>query len=86
MLQIHYHMEAKSTSFGRCSEKAIDAQGDLNSLVLHERLPELPVAPRQKPHTGTAARENQQDAPVIAPEGKIGLPRANPRGRLRSPS
>ena len=24
--------------------------------------------------------------PVQGPEGKIGLPRANPRGRLRSPS
>ena len=36
------------------------------ALAPHERLSELPFAPRQKPHTGTTARENQQDAPVIA--------------------
>ena len=30
----------------------------LTSLAPHERLPELPVIPREKPHTGAAAREN----------------------------
>ena len=52
-----------------CLENTMDpchAHGDLTSLAPHERLPELPVEPGQKPHTGTAARENQQDAPVIA--------------------
>ena len=34
--------------------------------VPHERLPELPVVPREKPHTGAAARENPRDAPVIS--------------------
>ena len=41
------------------------AQGDLTSLAPHERLPEIPVVPREKPHTGAAARENPRDAPVI---------------------
>ena len=41
------------------------AHGDLTSLLPHERLPELPVVPREKPHTGAAARENPRDAPVI---------------------
>ena len=35
-------------------------------LVPHERLPELPVIPREKPHTGATARENPRDATVIA--------------------
>ena len=26
--------------------------------ALHERLPELPVVPREKPHTGAAAQKN----------------------------
>ena len=33
--------------------------------VEHERLPELPIVPREKPHTGAAARENPRDAPVM---------------------
>ena len=32
----------------------------------HERLPELPVIPREKPHTGATARKNPRDATVIA--------------------
>ena len=28
------------------------------SLAQHERLPELPIISREKPHTGAAAREN----------------------------
>ena len=38
----------------------------LTSLAPHERLPELPVIPREKPHTGAADRENPRDAPVFA--------------------
>ena len=33
--------------------------GDLTSLAPHERLPELPIVLREKPHTGSTARENQ---------------------------
>ena len=32
--------------------------GGLTSLAPHERLPELPIISREKPHTGAAAREN----------------------------
>ena len=38
----------------------------VQSLAPHERLPELPVVPRKKTHTGAAARENPRDAPVIS--------------------
>ena len=31
----------------------------------HERLPELPVEPREKPHTVAAAQEKPQNSPVI---------------------
>ena len=46
-------------------ERMMYAHGDLTSLAPHERLPEVPVVPREKPHTGAAARENPRDAPVI---------------------
>ena len=39
------------------------AQGDLTSLTPEESLPELPVVPLRKPHSGTAARENPRYAP-----------------------
>ena len=32
----------------------------------HERLTDLAVAPREKPHPGAAAREPPRDSPVIA--------------------
>ena len=41
------------------------AHGDLTSLTPEESLPELPVVPLRKPHSGTAARENPRYAPVI---------------------
>ena len=41
------------------------AHGDLTSLTPEESLPELPVVPFRKPHSGTAARENPRYAPVI---------------------
>ena len=46
----------------------------LTSLAPHERLPELPIIPREKPHTGAAARENPRDATVIARLGTSFLP------------
>ena len=39
----------------------------LTSLAPHERLPELPVIPREKPHTGAAARGNPCDPGIIPP-------------------
>ena len=41
---------------------------DLPGLYLgtHERLTDLAVVPREKPHTGAAAREQPRDSPVIA--------------------
>ena len=38
---------------------------DLTALAPHERLTELPVLLREKPHTSATARENLRDAPVI---------------------
>ena len=35
------------------------------SLAPHERLTDLAVVPREKPHTGAAAREQPRDSPVI---------------------
>ena len=37
----------------------------LLSLAAHERLTDLAVVPREKPHTGAAAREQPRDSPVI---------------------
>ena len=34
-------------------------------LTTHERLTDLAVVPREKPHTGAAAREQPRDSPVI---------------------
>ena len=39
--------------------------GDPTSLVPHERLTELGVVPREKPHTAAAAREKPRDSSVI---------------------
>ena len=39
--------------------------GDVTSLAPHERLLELPVVAREKPHTGAPAREKARDPPVI---------------------
>ena len=36
------------------------------TLAPHERLTDLAVVPREKAHTGAAAREQPQDSPVIA--------------------
>ena len=38
--------------------------GDLTSMAPHERLPEYPIVPREKTHSGAAVREKPQDAPV----------------------
>ena len=40
--------------------------GDPTSLAPHERLTDLAVVPREKPHPGAAAREPPRDSPVIA--------------------
>src|SRR5574337_561024 len=42
------------------------SHGDQTSLAPHERLTDLAVVPREKPHTGAAAREPPRDSPVIA--------------------
>ena len=42
---------------------------DLTALAPRERLPELPVLLREKPHSRTTARENLRDAPVIGRRG-----------------
>ena len=41
------------------------SHGDPTSLAPHERLTDLAVVPREKPHTGAAAREQPRDSPVI---------------------
>ena len=39
------------------------------SLAPHERLTDLAVVPREKAHTGAAAREQPQDSPSSRDEG-----------------
>ena len=41
------------------------SHGDPTSLAPHERLTDLAVVPREKPHTGDAARQQPRDSPVI---------------------
>ena len=41
------------------------AHRNLTSLAPQERLPELPIIPREQHHTGAAAREYPRDAPVL---------------------
>ena len=45
---------------------------DLTALAPHERLTELPVLLREKPHTSATARENLRDAPVIGSQLSLG--------------
>src|SRR5574341_103333 len=45
------------------------SHGDPTSLAPHERLTDLAVVPREKPHTGAAAREQPRDSPVIERRG-----------------
>src|SRR5574340_251473 len=40
------------------------SHGDPTSLAPHERLTDLAVVPREKPHTGAAAGEQPRDSPV----------------------
>ena len=47
------------------SPSSQEGNADLTSLAPHERLPEFPVVPREKPHTGTAAQEKRRDFPII---------------------
>ena len=42
------------------------SHGDPTSLAPHERLTDLAVVPREKAHTGAAAREQPRASPVIA--------------------
>ena len=62
-------------------------QGDLTSLVPHERLPELPVVPREKPDTGAAARENYEKPPSSRDEGLrfLHVLESNPESSLQTP-
>ena len=50
----------------RAAPMSVHSYGDLTSLTPHKRLPELPVVPCEKPHTGTAAPEKPRDSPDIA--------------------
>ena len=40
-------------------------EAEINPHVCLERLTDLAVVPREKPHTGAAAREQPRDSPVI---------------------
>ena len=67
---------SKITADGDCSHeitRAVPGKSGLcargegeRALAPHERLPEIPVVPREKIHTCATTRENPQDAPVIA--------------------
>src|SRR5574341_621313 len=49
----------------QCRAPPRHSHGDPTSLAPHERLTDLAVVPREKPHTGAAAREQPRDSPVI---------------------
>ena len=57
-------MGAKGSLLHRIRLKA--PQRSPTSLPPHERLTDLAVVPREKPHTGAAAREQPRASPVIA--------------------
>ena len=61
-----------------CSALKGETVPDSLPVAPHERLTELPVLLREKPHTSTTARENLRDAPVIGSPwvgpGKPNLP------------
>ena len=48
------------------TEGALKIELNHPALAPHERLTDLAVVPREKPHTGAAAREQPRDSPVIA--------------------
>ena len=60
-------------SRGMTGSSGSHSHGDLTSLAPHERLPELPIIPREKSHTGSPARENPRDASVIIRMDWLGL-------------
>src|SRR5574341_891950 len=49
----------------QCRAPPRHSHGDPTSLAPPERLTDLAVVPREKPHTGAAAREQPRDSPVI---------------------
>src|SRR5574342_266221 len=49
----------------QCRAPLRHSHGDPTSLAPHERLTDLAVVPREKPHTGAAAREQPRDSAVI---------------------
>ena len=51
--------------------------GDLTSLTPHERLPELPVVPCEKPHTGMLARVRDSASGACEMTGAAGGPEGN---------
>ena len=58
-------LEARVPSHGSGAMTRCHSRGDPTSLAPHERLTDLAVVPREKPHTGAAAREQPRDSPVI---------------------
>ena len=47
-----------------CTEE-VREDHNIKDFLPHERLTDLAVVPREKPHTGAAAREQPRDSPVI---------------------
>ena len=57
----------------QCCPHPRHSNGDLTSLVPHERLSVFPVVPREKPHTGAAAQENHEMSPSLRFEALLFL-------------
>src|SRR5574337_717522 len=51
---------------GDMTRSPCHSHGDPTSLAPHERLTDLAVVPREKPHTGAAAREQPRDKVQVA--------------------
>src|SRR5574337_1666399 len=62
------------------------SHGDPTSLAPPERLTDLAVVPREKPHTGAAAREQPRDSPVIERGGPLSPAWPSDQSRDLSPN
>src|SRR5574337_1102037 len=71
---------------GAMTRSPCHSHGDPTSLAPHERLTDLAVVPREKPHTGAAAREQPRDSPVIERGGPSSPAWPSDRSRDLSPN
>ena len=68
-ITIREQAESGSTSDNTVSSsdyiRILSDNNEYVGVIAHERLTDLAVVPREKPHTGAAARQQPRDSPVI---------------------